>query len=513
MTLTARIWHLVHWELIRLRGWLSVFAAACALAVVAVVTEQFGTAGVLPMLIFAIGAFTAANIMVNDSPLLATSHGVGKPLDRLALVVAKVLLVAICFLVIPLALQWVVEVAMGVPSDHAFADLRLSDVLVRGWLFVAMAVGAASQSMRSIVSTTLVLLLLAAGGSLLMYQGWTFGWHASGVFPAVVVSAISTVALWTPLGIVAWLYLRRPSRAGARASIAALVLVRLVALICGLLIEQDPSRLESVSGVFVSDSVVVTDSTHVRLVYHINGQTDTAGLVPDFQTALATVVGARTDTLYLFAQVAPGEPTPSQPTFNTESFDPRTGSRRSLRSKMTSRGVVVWQSTKRINADAAELRLSLTGARYRRRVLGRAPWTYGTLIDRDGRRVVLAMDSSTGRTPRPTIAVRDITAGVSLFGRGSMSPLDHLEFTVDAPAVPCCTPVRVDFSQTEDGGVIYPAVRRTREVAPVDWQGSDLVEVGSQVAIREWRLRDVVVMKVTVPLPASADANRAVSSR
>ncbi|MBY0488409.1 MAG: hypothetical protein K2R93_01095 [Gemmatimonadaceae bacterium] len=485
--------HLLRWELKRAIWWLAAIGALSVLAASAAAFDVWGTGvAVIPVFVLVVAGVAVAVLMVSDAPLDATAHWVGRPIDAASLFLAKLIAALVCFFGVPLAMQWVVQVRGGVPIERAFGDLVLSAQMVLSWLLVAMAVGAVSRSIRGIVVGTLVVMLFTGLSSLLLYNaafGFSVGVRAP-LNPAVL-TALYRISLLAPVAIVGWVYLRRPSVVWARSAVVLLLLFRVFTLLLTLGRGGDPGALRAVRDAWVIDSVSLEDSIRLRVAYHVNGQTDSTGILPEVARGQYLLRTNRIDTAYFVGEVRENEPADSRGAMRDLTDR---GDMRSLRRKLVRSGVLLLQSPRPL-VSGGSLDASILAAQFRLGDSISAPLRIGTVFQHRSRRIGLLLDSSRGDAHERVhtwLFLGDLSGGVQMPVAAELNPLQYLELSVASTQHGCCTPLETRYALVEESGIVFPGIRRIRQKALLGDGPPRFAADEMRLVLREWKLVDVL---------------------
>jgi hypothetical protein len=223
MSALGELWHIVKKDARQAKWLLGAFVVLAIAATIGAASAETVAGGRLQLaavLMIATGPLVAASIIQADSPIRADAFWASKPFRRSAMLAAKLVLVAMVLLLLPLLGQWLGLIAFDVPRAEQ-ASILLASAATYGFvLLVTMFLAALTPELRSFVLAVLACLitLLALGIALSGEKGAAWGDSAlrEGVFLIGLIGVAALLAL---------LYLRRGLRWARTLGVAALALL------------------------------------------------------------------------------------------------------------------------------------------------------------------------------------------------------------------------------------------------------------------------------------------------
>ena len=480
----ARTVHLLRWELLRARLWLMALAAVCIAAALATATRQWDSGtSLLPILVFIVVLFVAATVMTGDPPLDPTAFGVGKPVDRVALIGAKLLVtIGICVGGV-LMLQALLQASLGMNWASVRNDAIASGALLRSTLFMMMAVSVVSRSFRQVVVGTISIAAVITLGGQLVFWGFR---AAVGVQLTVDPDAVRIFGLTSallPLAFVGRMLYRPFTAAVARSLVVLLVVWQLasiatVALATQSIVSQSADRLH-----IAIDSVTASvNGEEYRAAFHMTGTHDSLATVLDYSQVYAVIAGSnRTDTL----DFAGREDTDGDSRKHVSAQAVRSGALRFKR-----RGVI---------APGGTLRFRVRGTQYHRQYAATVPLAPGTLLDRNGVRLTLRVDS----LERNALHVTDVGGG--FFSGAMLGAFSRFDFQPEMASGEIGETLDVmPLGNPDVAFVLLPGAARVRAEALLDGDMASLMAKGPRLRISEWKLDSMIVFEAVARVPASA---------
>lgn len=504
------------WELRRLKWWLGCFTLLCALAALASTANHWGDdVSLLPFAIVGVAFLATAELVVGDSPIETTAFNVGKPFDRLTLLGTKLLIAASAFLFVPLVAQWVLQRALGVSSIDAWSAVFIGYSRTCGWLSIAVALGAASRSMRGALTGFLIFMAVSGVLIFLLVFGFNFSfllnpnvaWSVHSSADPGALNAIDQAAAFAPLLVAGWLFATRRAVVWSRVAIALLVFVRVIMLALTTYSKRELQPKPTHSALLAIDSVSTTTGNRLRIAYHVNGTTDSTGVVVNPAGALIEARSdTRIDTLYATTVVYPNDSTPAGVDVNASSrFDEH--GRLLFREMFAKNGVLVVRRSDSLPIANATLHISATASAFRLGPVFTAPLALGTLFRDSTRR--LELFSQPGANQRPILTLRLIdrnpasspTTAAYRAEIADVGALELFEFSVEPNPMNCCNPIRRIRGSTESATYILPGSQRTRTEADFGVPYEVAARGGTTLSWREWRFERRERLEASAPIP------------
>lgn len=496
----ARVRHLLQWELFRARSWMLALLAVSAAAALATSFRQWdGGVSTLPFLVLLAALFGAASVMTGEPPLDPTSFSVGKPIDRVALVVVKLVVsVVVCMLSV-LMFQAVVQASLGMPWSGVWNDFVVSAALFQPTLFGMLVISVVARSLKQVIVGAVVLFAsLNIGTQLLVWSAGSVAGSARLFVTPGALRVIGAMSLYLPLVFVARMLYRPLSARLARTSVVALVVFQLFAMVTAAFATQSIEAQATNRSQLSIDSVsVAVGRDQYRVAFHLLGGTDSSGTVFDYTQVLAVSShDGRADTLDFVGRedIDGGVVTDGE---NARVIALREQSRQTgVRDRLVRSGVFLLKP-RDSSARAGTLSIRLRATRYHHEPLQSVPLVVGTLFERDGVRLKTYVDSL-GRT---VMQMTDVGGG---FFSGSFAgeTFSRLEMRVEQPGTTCCTPL--DLTYTGSPGVAFvllPGASRTRAEAWIGGDYQSLVAQRATLHISEWKRDTALVLEARGRVP------------
>lgn len=223
MSALAELWHIVKKDVRQSRWLLAAYVLLAVAATVGAVSAENLAGGRLQLaavLMIVTGPIAAASIIQADSPIRADAFWASKPFRRWAMLTAKLALVAVALLLLPLLGQWLGLMAFDVPRVEQWTILLASTVTYGFVLLVAMFLGALTGELRSFVLAVVGSLIALLAAAMALSGGPGAAWGDSAIREVVFVIGLIGVA-----ALLVLLYLRRGLRWARTGGVAALALL------------------------------------------------------------------------------------------------------------------------------------------------------------------------------------------------------------------------------------------------------------------------------------------------
>jgi hypothetical protein len=241
MTFPGELWHIVRKDARQSRWLLGAFvvlAIAATFGAVAVEGYAGGRLQLAAGLMIVIGPIAAASIIQADSPIRPDAFWASKPFRRSAMLAAKLVLVALVLLLLPLVGQWLGLMAFDVPRDEQWKILIASAGTYGFVLLLAIFLAALTPELRSFLLAVVAFLIAALAMSIALSGDAGSVWGQSGM--RTLAGAIGLIGV---IALLLLLYLRRGLRRVRTLGVAALVL-----LLAGTLSGSGPEPSQVASG-------------------------------------------------------------------------------------------------------------------------------------------------------------------------------------------------------------------------------------------------------------------------
>jgi hypothetical protein len=260
MNTIAQMLHVARKDLRESRWPFIVYVVAVAVAA-ARVTDWWSASRVLEMAMFLVviaGVVLVATLIQSDSPIRADAFWATRPLAPTAVLLAKILLVVVIVVGLPVAAQAFAVSSFDIHGMALLRRLSTGTSAYARWLLVALALASLTKDLKSLI-VMFVCIPVALG---IASDVWTSLFSSDVVFDASGKSGVISfdqLVVWVGavgcLALPFWLYARRDR--GWRSLAAGTV-----AAACGLMGVLDTP---SISSTTVTDSVVGGDAIAISL--------------------------------------------------------------------------------------------------------------------------------------------------------------------------------------------------------------------------------------------------------